>query len=64
MLLMLSYLLAFAWPASAADLVGRASVVDGDTIELHGTRIRLYRIDAPESARLCRDSQGMEYCCG
>lgn len=32
---------------------GRASVIDGDTIEVHGTRIRLYGIDAPESIQLC-----------
>lgn len=62
-LLVLTYLVAVASPASAADLVGRASM-DGDTIELHGTRIRLYGIDAPESAQLCRDSQGKEYRCG
>jgi len=29
-------------PASAADLTGRASVIDGDTIEIHGQRIRLF----------------------
>jgi endonuclease YncB( thermonuclease family) len=27
--------------ASADDFVRRASVIDGDTIEIHGTRIRL-----------------------
>lgn len=38
---------------SADSLVGRASVVDGDTLEIHGTRIRLYGIDAPESGQSC-----------
>jgi endonuclease YncB( thermonuclease family) len=37
-----------------ADLAGRASVIDGDTIEVHGTRIRLWGIDAPESTQPCR----------
>lgn len=34
-------------------IVGQASIIDGDTIEIHGTRIRLYGIDAPESAQTC-----------
>jgi len=38
------------WPvmAGAADLVGRASVIDGDTIEIHGQRMFLFGIDAPD----------------
>ena len=34
-------------------IIGQASIVDGDTIEIHGTRIRLYGIDAPESGQTC-----------
>ncbi len=37
-----------------ADMAGTASVIDGDTIEVHGQRIRLHGIDAPESRQLCR----------
>jgi hypothetical protein len=40
--------------ACANDLVGQASVVDGDTLEVHATRIRLWGVDAPESSQLCR----------
>ncbi len=29
-----------------ADVVGTASVIDGDTIEVHGQRIRLHGMDA------------------
>jgi endonuclease YncB( thermonuclease family) len=36
-----------------ADVVGRASVADGDTIEVRGERVRLYGIDAPEAQQLC-----------
>lgn len=40
--------------ASAQDRVaGVASVIDGDTIEIHGGRIRLHGIDAPESSQIC-----------
>jgi hypothetical protein len=31
--------LAIALPAQAADITGRASVFDGDTIDIHGQRI-------------------------
>ncbi len=54
-----------AIPSLAADrLEGRASVIDGDTIEIHGERIRFNGIDAPESRQLCLDAAGKEYRCG
>lgn len=45
-------------------LVGRASVIDGDTVEIRGQRIRLHAIDAPESGQACRDPQGQMWPCG
>lgn len=50
-------------PGSAL-LTGRASVIDGDTIEIHGRRIRLYGIDAPEAGQSCQDAAGASYRCG
>lgn len=46
------------------EISGVPSVVDGDTLDIRGTRIRLHGIDAPESAQTCRDSSGAEYRCG
>lgn len=39
-------------------------MIDGDTLEVHGTRIRLYGIDAPESAQQCRRADGTTWACG
>lgn len=43
---------------------GRASVIDGDTIEIAGERIRFNGIDAPEAAQTCLDERGQVYGCG
>ena len=45
------------------ELLGQASVIDGDTLDIHGTRIRIWGIDAPESDQLCR-KDGTQYRCG
>lgn len=45
-------------------LYGVASVIDGDTLEIHGMRIRLHGIDAPESAQLCERPSGKTWRCG
>jgi endonuclease YncB( thermonuclease family) len=52
--------------APAQELCSQANVVDGDTIELvpSGVRIRLFGIDAPESNQLCGDTASNPYRCG
>jgi endonuclease YncB( thermonuclease family) len=61
------FAIALIWlpsPIFAANIVGQASVLDGDTIEIHGTRIRLFGIDAPENDQTCHDDDGKLYRCG
>ena len=48
----------------ASPLIGQVSVVDGDTLELHGQRIRIFGIDAPESSQLCEAKTGKSWRCG
>jgi endonuclease YncB( thermonuclease family) len=57
-------LLASTDAAMPVDLSGQASIIDGDTLVIHGTHIRLWAIDAPESTQLCRGEDGLQYRCG
>jgi endonuclease YncB( thermonuclease family) len=43
---------------------GPARVIDGDTIDVAGTRIRLEGIDAPEAGQTCQMADGSAYACG
>jgi endonuclease YncB( thermonuclease family) len=39
-------------------------VIDGDTIEIHGQRIRLHGVDTAETDQVCQDAGGRDYRCG
>ncbi|WP_158256014.1 MULTISPECIES: thermonuclease family protein [unclassified Brevundimonas] len=62
-LIPLMVLLAACAPAPPT-VMGRASVIDGDTLEIHDQRIRLWGVDAPEARQLCDDAVGAAYACG
>lgn len=40
-----------------------ARVIDGDTLDLNGSRIRLYGVDAPEAGQTC-ERNGSSWTCG
>lgn len=51
-------------PGVAAELVGRATVTDGDTITVAKQRIRLWGVDALESAQQGTTKDGRSWPCG
>jgi hypothetical protein len=56
-------LLLVSSPVAAAQEVfeGPARIVDGDTLYIGKDKVRLYGVDAPEKAQVCRDSKGQPY---
>ncbi len=52
-----------AIPAGADEVAGVARVIDGDTLAIGATRVRLFGIDAPESHQQC-GATGALWDCG
>ena len=55
------------WPAPVPfnqDFAGITHVIDGDTIHVGDTRVRLEGIDAPESNQTCKRATGEDWACG
>lgn len=64
MIRLILLIILFSAQAHAADLIGQAHIVDGDTISIGETKIRLHGIDAPEMFQTCQNRRGTSYRCG
>ncbi|MEO0937963.1 MAG: thermonuclease family protein [Pseudomonadota bacterium] len=59
-----AFVLCFAGLPALADISGPIRVIDADTIDVGGQRVRLYGIDAPEIDQTCATEHGVAYHCG
>jgi endonuclease YncB( thermonuclease family) len=55
--------LALSGGGALADLAGPPRIVDGDTLQVAGQRVRLFGVDAPELDQVCQRA-GHDYHCG
>ena len=50
--------------AHAVDVTGMPRIVDGDTLTIGATKIRLAGIDAPETDQVCLNANKLHWSCG
>ena len=62
--LALALVLLLPMSTAMADITGKPRVVDGDTVWIDDTKIRLHGIDAPETKQECYRVDGSPYRCG
>lgn len=50
--------------ATGPTPAGPLTIIDADTFDVAGTRVRLHGVDAPEAGQECRDAGGARWPCG
>ncbi|MFK7837919.1 MAG: thermonuclease family protein [Sulfitobacter sp.] len=63
-LLLLFLLISLPMPVHAVEVTGVIRVIDGDTLDVGTTRVRLHGIDAPERDQPCTTRNGQAWGCG
>lgn len=63
-LVSISLLMVVSGAMATIIIVGIPTIIDGDTLVIGGRSIRLYGIDAPESAQHCKAQDGRVWECG
>lgn len=58
------FVIALSLAPLAASGAQSVKVIDGDTLDLDGTRYRLFGIDAPEAGQKCKGANGKQWKCG
>ena len=53
MLRLSAVLVLFAFPVLAEEISDKVHIIDGDTLDVGGKRIRLLGVDAPEAKQTC-----------
>ena len=61
-ILILTSLIFIANYANSKTILGKARIIDGDTIHIKSNKIRLHGIDAPESKQTCKIDNQDWYC--
>ena len=63
MLRIVAALIFLSFSAYADGITGKVRIINGDTVEVAGERIRLHGIDAPEAKQTCT-AGGKTWHCG
>jgi endonuclease YncB( thermonuclease family) len=60
----MAFVIPFDDTAAAGEITGIPRIVDGDTVRIGTTSVRLEGIDSPETDQICLDSDGRRWTCG
>ena len=61
-ILIIVFLLSLTNIGNSKTILGKAKIIDGDTIHIKSNKIRLHGIDAPETKQTCKINNQDWYC--